>query len=132
MVRAIAAGPREPAGAVPREGDAMLSAEMNDRLCRVGPGTPCGELMRRYWIPFCPSAKLDEDPVQKVRLLGEDLTLYRDRSGNLGLIGQRCLHRAVDLQWGIPDENGLRCPYHGWLYNAEGRCIDTPLEAPDS
>ncbi len=110
----------------------MLSAEMNDRLCRVGPGTPCGELMRRYWIPFCPSAKLDEDPVQKVRLLGEDLTLFRDRSGRLGLIGQRCLHRAVDLQWGIPDEDGLRCPYHGWLYDREGRCTDTPLEAPDS
>jgi 5,5'-dehydrodivanillate O-demethylase oxygenase subunit len=110
----------------------MLNAEMNDRLTRVGPGTPCGELMRRYWIPCCPSAKLDEDPVQRVRILGEDLTLFRNRSGRLGLIGQRCLHRAVDLQWGIPDKDGLRCPYHGWLYDETGQCIDTPLEAPDS
>jgi 5,5'-dehydrodivanillate O-demethylase oxygenase subunit len=110
----------------------MLNAEMNDRLTRVGPGTPCGELMRRYWIPFFPAAKLDENPVQSVRLLGEDLTVYRDRSGNIGLIGQRCLHRAVDMQWGIPDDDGLRCPYHGWLYGSDGRCLDTPLEAPDS
>ena len=110
----------------------MLTAEMNDRLARVGPGTPGGELFRRYWVPFLPAAKLDEDPVQPVRLLGEDLTCYRDKSGNVGLIGQRCLHRAVDLRWGIPDENGLRCPYHGWLYDAEGVCVEAPLEArPD-
>ena len=110
----------------------MLTAEMNDRLARVGPGTPCGELFRRYWVPFLPAAKLDEDPVQPVRLLGEDLTCYRDKSGNVGLIGQRCLHRAVDLRWGIPEENGLRCPYPGWMYDAEGVCIEAPLEArPD-
>ena len=110
----------------------MLTAEMNDRLARVGPGTPCGELFRRYWVPFLPAAKLDEDPVQPVRLLGEDLTCYRDKSGNVGLIGQRCLHRAVDLRWGIPEDNGLRCPYHGWLYDAEGVCVEAPLEArPD-
>lgn len=107
----------------------MLSTEMNDRLARVGPGTPGGELMRRYWIPFLPVGKLDEDPVQKVRLLGEDLTCYRDRSGNIGLIGDRCLHRAVDLRWGIPDEHGLRCPYHGWLYDSAGVCVEAPLEA---
>ncbi len=107
----------------------MLTTEQNDRLARVGPGTPGGELMRRYWVPFLPSAKLDEDPVQAVRLLGEDLTCYRDKSGNIGLIGQRCMHRAVDLRWGIPDENGLRCPYHGWMYDSTGACIDAPLEA---
>ena len=110
----------------------MLSPGMNDRIARVAPGTPCGELMRRYWIPFFPAAKLDEDPVQKVRLLGEDLTLYRDKQGRLGLIGERCLHRAVDMQWGIPDDDGLRCPYHGWMYDQTGQCIDTPLEAADS
>jgi 5,5'-dehydrodivanillate O-demethylase len=107
----------------------MLSTEANDRLARVGPGTPGGDLMRRYWVPFLPVAKLDEDPVQKVRLLGEDLTCYRDRSGNIGLIGDRCLHRAVDLRWGIPDEHGLRCPYHGWLYDSAGVCVEAPLEA---
>lgn len=107
----------------------MLSTEMNDRLARVGPGTPGGELMRRYWIPFMPAGMLNEDPVQKVRLLGEDLTCYKDRSGDIGLIGDRCMHRAVDLRWGIPDEHGLRCPYHGWLYDAAGVCVDAPLEA---
>lgn len=110
----------------------MLTPEMNDRLTRVGPGTPCGELMRRYWMPFLPSAKLDEDPVHRVRLLGEDLTVFRDRSGKIGLIGERCLHRAVDLRWGIPDDHGLRCTYHGWLYGADGSCLDTPLEDPKS
>ncbi|MBI67493.1 MAG: Rieske (2Fe-2S) protein [Chloroflexi bacterium] len=110
----------------------MLTQDMNDRIARVGPGTPGGELFRRYWLPFMPSAKLDEDPVQPVRLLGEDLTCYKDKSGNVGLIGQRCLHRAVDLRYGIPDENGLRCPYHGWLYDSQGSCIEAPLEArPD-
>ncbi len=110
----------------------MLSQEANDRLTRVGPGTPCGELMRRYWIPIAPLAQLLEDPVRKVRVLGEDLVLYRDRQGGLGLVGERCAHRAVELRWGIPDEIGLRCPYHGWLYGHEGQCLDTPLEDPKS
>jgi 5,5'-dehydrodivanillate O-demethylase len=109
----------------------MLSIEANERLSRVGPGTPGGELLRRYWIPFLPGSKLDEDPVQKVRILGEDLTCYRDKSGNVGLIGERCLHRSVELRWGIPDENGLRCPYHGWLYGSDGRCLEAPLEAKE-
>ncbi|HET9731490.1 MAG TPA: Rieske 2Fe-2S domain-containing protein, partial [Acidimicrobiales bacterium] len=91
----------------------MLTAEENERLTRVGPGTPMGELMRRYWQPFLPAAKLDENPVQKVRLLGEDLVCYRDLSGRVGLVGQRCAHRLVSLEFGIPDESGLRCPYHG-------------------
>ncbi len=110
----------------------MLSTEQNERLGRVGPGTPCGELMRRYWIPFLPAGKLDDDPVQPVRLLGEDLTCYRDASGNIGLIGNRCLHRSVELRYGIPDVGGLRCPYHGWMYDQTGQCVDTPLEATDS
>lgn len=110
----------------------MLSAEANERLTRVGVGTPCGELMRRYWIPIAPYAQLLEDPVRKVRVLGEDLVLYQNTQGGLGLIGDRCLHRLVDLQWGIPDTCGLRCPYHGWLYDETGQCLDTPLEAPDS
>ena len=71
----------------------MLSAEANERLTRVGVGTPCGELMRRYWIPIAPYAQLLEDPVRKVRVLGEDLVLYQNTQGGLGLIGDRCLHR---------------------------------------
>jgi 5,5'-dehydrodivanillate O-demethylase len=110
----------------------MLSPEANDRLTRVGPGTPGGELMRRYWIPIAAASQLDDDPVRKVRILGEDLVLYRDKSGTLGLIGDRCMHRLVDMQWGIPDEHGLRCPYHGWQYDETGQCTDTPLEAADS
>lgn len=110
----------------------MLSSEMNERLTRVGPGTPCGELMRRYWIPIAPFTQLLENPVRKVRVLGEDLVLYRDRKGGLGLIGNRCLHRLVDMQYGIPDENGLRCPYHGWLYGKTGECLERPLEGKPS
>jgi 5,5'-dehydrodivanillate O-demethylase len=110
----------------------MLTAEANERLTRVGPGTPCGELMRRYWIPIAPFAQLLENPVRPVRVLGEDLVLYRDRRGQLGVIGDRCLHRSVHLKLGIPDDDGLRCPYHGWLYGCTGRVLDTPLEAAES
>jgi len=106
----------------------MITAQMNERLTRVGPGTPCGELMRRYWIPIRPYAQLLENPVLKVRLLGEDLVLYRNKKGGLGLIGDRCLHRLVDLQYGIPDDEGLRCPYHGWLYGETGKCLERPME----
>src|SRR5690242_7319530 len=87
----------------------MLSKEENELLTRVGPGTPCGELMRRYWHPIYPEALLRENPVRKVRILCEDLTLFRDRSGKLGLIQERCAHRCVSLHLGIPDERGLRC-----------------------
>jgi 5,5'-dehydrodivanillate O-demethylase oxygenase subunit len=107
----------------------MITPAMNERLTQVGPGTPGGELMRRYWIPIAPLAQLHENPVRRVRILGEDLTLYLDRSNGLGLIGERCLHRRVDLKFGIPDERGLRCPYHGWLFGATGACLERPLEA---
>jgi 5,5'-dehydrodivanillate O-demethylase len=110
----------------------MLTKAENDELTRVGKGTPCGELMRRYWHPVYPEALLRDDPVAKVRLLGEDLVLYRDRSGNLGLIGPRCPHRGTSLALGIPEAEGLRCCYHGWRFNAEGRCLEQPLEPPDS
>jgi 5,5'-dehydrodivanillate O-demethylase len=88
--------------------------------------------MRRYWHPIAPAADLARNPVQRVRILSEDLTLYRDRQGRLGLIGKRCPHRAVDLQFGIPEDEGLRCPYHGWMFDATGQCIEQPLEPPDS
>ncbi len=110
----------------------MITPEKNERLTRVGPGTPCGELMRRYWIPIGPFAQLLENPVRKVRVLCEDLILYRNKQGGLGLIGDRCLHRLVDLQYGIPDECGLRCPYHGWLFGEDGTCLERPMEKPDT
>jgi len=115
-----------------QKGNTMATVEQNERWTRVGPGTPMGELMRRYWQPFLPAAALDDDPVQAVRLLGEDLVCYRDRSGSIGLVGDRCAHRLVNLKFGIPDEHGIRCPYHGWRYDETGQCTDTPLESTSS
>ena len=106
----------------------MLTREMNRRLTEVGPGTAMGQLLRYYWYPIAGSAELEENPVKKVRLLGEDLVLYRDRSGTLGLIDEPCPHRRVSMEYGIPEAEGLRCPYHGWLFNHEGRCTEQPAE----
>jgi 5,5'-dehydrodivanillate O-demethylase len=110
----------------------MLSAEENELLTKVGPGTPGGELLRRYWHPVAATVQLDDDPVRDVRILGEDLVLFRDRQGRLGLIAKRCPHRMMDMRFGIPEDEGLRCPYHGWMYDTSGKCIETPLEPPDS
>ena len=107
----------------------MLSAEQNDRYTRVGPGTPMGEVMRRYWHPIAPSAELNEEnPTKEIRLLGEDLLLYRDLKGKVGCIEPRCAHRKANLSYGIPEENGLRCAYHGWVYNETGACLEQPSE----
>ena len=106
----------------------MLTQEQNDTLTRVGPGTRMGNLMRLYWHPVAATAELLKGPVKAVRLLGESLVLYRDKGGRLGLLTEACPHRRASLVYGIPETEGLRCPYHGWLYNAEGRCLDQPLE----
>src|SRR3954464_2639067 len=106
----------------------MLTAEQNELLTRVGPESRMGALMRRYWHPVATCWELKANPVKAVRILGESLTLYRDRKGRLGLIGQRCAHRGVDLKCGIPEDEGLRCPYHGWLYDKTGQCIAQPAE----
>jgi 5,5'-dehydrodivanillate O-demethylase len=106
----------------------MLNAQENEALTKVGKGTPMGELMRRYWHPIAASGELDERPTKSVRLLGEDLVLYKDRSGTMGLIEALCPHRRVDLSYGIPEENGLRCMYHGWMFDETGQCIEQPFE----
>ena len=106
----------------------MLSTTENERLTRVGPDTPMGELMRRYWQPVAVTSELNARPTHSVRILGEDLVLYRDRSGEYGLIDRYCAHRRVDLSYGIPEEHGLRCMYHGWMFDAEGQCIEQPFE----
>ena len=106
----------------------MIPKEVNERLTRVGPGTPMGRLMRHYWMPVAAAVQLEENPVKKVRILGEDLVVYRDRSGNLGLIDEPCPHRRVSLEYGIPEAEGLRCPYHGWLFNHHGQCTEQPAE----
>jgi 5,5'-dehydrodivanillate O-demethylase oxygenase subunit len=109
--------------------------EQNERLTRIGPGTPMGNLLRRYWQPLAPASELVTAPVRKVRIFGENLTLYRDRNGDFGLVAERCPHRCLSLEHGIPDEKGLRCAYHGWVFNAGGQCVEQPFEErlnPDS
>jgi 5,5'-dehydrodivanillate O-demethylase len=106
----------------------MISNETNDRLTRVGPDTPMGKLLRHYWQPIGTAVELAQEPVRKVRLLGENLTLYRSERGEYGLIGERCPHRCLSMEYGIPDQRGLRCAYHGWLFDAKGRCLEQPFE----
>ena len=108
----------------------MLSVQENELLTRVGPGTPMGELMRRYWHPIAATAELDSSPfrTKEVRILGEDLVLFKDRSGRLGLIDRWCAHRRVNLSYGVVEEDGLRCQYHGWKFDTTGACIEQPFE----
>ena len=107
----------------------MLSREENDMLTRVGRGTPAGELLRRYWQPFAAVAELSaEKPIMAVRLLGEDLVVYRDKQGVYGLVGEQCPHRSASLAFGRVDEEGIRCPYHGWKFDGTGRCLEQPAE----
>ena len=110
----------------------MLSVAENERLTRVGPDTPMGEMLRRYWHPIAASTQMDEEPTRAVKILGESLVLYKDRSGTLGLIQESCPHRRVNLLYGIPEQEGIRCPYHGWMFNEKGQCLEMPAEAPDS
>src|SRR5262245_57412269 len=105
----------------------MTTSQENDRLTLVGRGTPMGTLLRRYWHPGSTTVDLEKDPVRRIRLMGEDLTLFRSGNGELGLVAQRCPHRGVDLQNGIPEQNGLRCPYHGWLFDKKGKCLEMPF-----
>jgi len=110
----------------------MLTKDQNKRFTEVGPATPMGELLRRYWMPFATVRQMHEHPTRAVSLLGEHLVAFRDRSGRYGLIQEFCAHRNTNMLWGITEPEGLRCPYHGWLYDAEGNCLDQPAESPDS
>ena len=108
----------------------MLSAEDNEILTRVGPGTPMGTMLRRYWLPACLSSELPEPdgaPV-RVRLLCEDLVAFRDTAGRVGLIEERCAHRGASLFYGRNEEHGLRCTYHGWKFDVTGQCTDQRSE----
>src|SRR5579871_3982877 len=106
----------------------MTTWEENELMTKVGPGTPVGNLLRRYWQIVGAVSDLEKDPVQPVRLLGEDLTLFRNERGEFGLLAERCAHRGISLAYGIPEENGLRCAYHGWTYDTEGQVVDMPFE----
>ena len=91
-----------------------------------------GELMRRYWQPIAAAVELDENPLKHVKLLGESLVLYRNLKGNLGLIGDTCPHRNVSMIYGVPENDGLRCPYHGWMFDCAGQCVEMPAEPSGS
>jgi nitrite reductase/ring-hydroxylating ferredoxin subunit len=112
----------------------VLSAQDNEILTRVGPGTPMGDLLRRYWTPAALSSELpgpDCVPL-RVRLLGENLVAFRDTEGKLGLVAENCPHRGASMFFGRNEECGLRCPYHGWKFDVSGTCVDMPSEPPDS
>jgi len=112
----------------------MLSQRDNERLVRVGPGTPAGVLFRRYWQPACLSIELPEPdcaPV-RVRLLGEDLLAFRDTNGRVGLVEAFCPHRRAPLFYGRNEECGIRCVYHGWKFDVDGNCVDLPSEPETS
>lgn len=111
----------------------MLSKEENETITRVGPGTPAGELLRCYWHPVALAQDIsDEQPTHHVRILGEDLVLFKDKSGKVGLIADRCPHRGASLLYGRVEKRGLSCPYHGWLFDTEGHCLETPAEPEGS
>ena len=111
----------------------MLKKEDNELLTRTGPGTPMGELFRRYWIPAVRSEELEKDgqPV-RVKLLGEDLIAFRDTEGRVGLVEEYCPHRGTSLYYGINEECGLRCIYHGWKFDVNGTCVELPSEPEES
>jgi 5,5'-dehydrodivanillate O-demethylase oxygenase subunit len=111
----------------------MLSAEQNDLYTGVGPETPVGKLLRRYWYPVAALSDFEKKWTKRVRLLGEDLVLFKDRAGRFGLLEEQCPHRRASLAYGIPTHEGIRCPYHGWHLDRLGRCVDQPNEVrPDA
>ena len=110
----------------------MLTKEENELLTSVGRGTPGGELLRRYWMPIACTGELTEQkPIKAARLLGEDLVVYRDKSGRYGVVAEQCPHRKASLAFGRVDEEGIRCPYHGWKFDGTGKCLEQPAE-PES
>ena len=112
----------------------MLKKEQNDLVTQTGPGTPMGNLFRRYWLPALLYEELPNPdcPPVKLELLSEKMVAFRDTEGRLGLIDEFCAHRGVSLWFGRNEENGLRCPYHGWKYNVKGECTEVPSEDPAS
>jgi 5,5'-dehydrodivanillate O-demethylase oxygenase subunit len=107
----------------------MLTREENELLTRVGRGTPCGELLRRYWHPVAAAGELTaEKPIRPVKILGEELVVYCDKQGKYGLVGEHCPHRLASLAYGRVDDEGIRCPYHGWKYDSTGKCLEQPAE----
>src|SRR5487761_1762353 len=111
----------------------MLSKTENEFITRVGPGTPAGEMLRRYWYPIAIADELTpEQPTKFVRVLGEDLVLFLDKAGRVGLLADHCSHRSASLLYGRVEERGIACAYHGWLYDTQGNILETPPERNDA
>jgi 5,5'-dehydrodivanillate O-demethylase len=110
----------------------MLTVAENELLTRVGRGTPMGALLRRYWHPVAMSEQMRDRWTKRVKILGEELVLFKDRSRRFGLIAEACPHRRASLAYGIPTEDGIRCPYHGWKFDGSGRCLEQPNEPEGS
>lgn len=111
----------------------MLTKEQNDLICKVGPGTPGGEWFRRYWVAAAYSSEFKPGGQPRaVRVLGEDLVMFRDVHGRIGLLGLRCSHRLTSLEYGRVEDGGIRCPFHGWVYDVNGRCLEQPAEPEGS
>src|SRR6186713_2936252 len=110
----------------------MISAEQNELMTRIAPGTPAGALLRNYWQPVALVDELQGNrPVKAVRLLGEDLVLFRNQD-QYGLLERHCPHRGADLAYGRLEDGGLRCSFHGWLFDRKGQCLQTPAEPEGS
>ena len=111
----------------------MMSKEQNDLITRIGPSAPAGKLMRMYWQPAALVDELTGDrPVRAVKLLGQDFVLFKDEQGRYGLLDRDCPHRGADLAFGRLEHGGLRCAFHGWLFDVEGQCLETPAEPAGS
>ena len=111
----------------------MISQQQNDLMTRVGPGTPAGALLRRYWQPVALAEELaGARPVKAVQLMGQQFVLFRDENGQLGLLDRDCPHRGADLSFGRIEGGGIRCPFHGWLFDVKGTCLETPAEPEGS
>ncbi len=110
----------------------MLTAEQNDELTSVDAGTPMGELLRRYWYPVAFTRELAEFPVKRVELLGDFFSLFRTPSGKYGIVPEQCPHRKASLAYGVVEADGIRCAYHGWLFDRQGNCVEQPAEAENT
>src|SRR5690348_2254111 len=108
----------------------MLTREENERLTRVGPGTPMGALLRRYWLPALLADDLaaPDCPPVRVKMLGEELVAFRDTRGRIGLLAEHCPHRCASLFLGRNEQEGLRCVFHGWKFDVTGQCVEMPTE----
>jgi 5,5'-dehydrodivanillate O-demethylase len=110
----------------------MLTEEQNEELTQVDAGSPMGELLRRYWYPVAFTRELEEFPVKHTRLLGEDFAVYKTANGRYGIVEEACPHRRASLAYGVVEPDGIRCPYHGWLFGIDGTCLEQPAEREET